>query len=126
MSIKNKIAQYKEWKSGVKHCTFNPDGPGVVRIHLIPPKFKLFSNAEYLVILNGYYILPLGYSWALMLSAFIDEVNEFDGVEISDGEESAIISDTVNLLYTIVDIFSKYSFETSSSVSGVTLPVDAL
>ena len=111
MSIKNKIAQYKEWKSGVKHCTFNPDGPGVVRIHLIPPKFKLFSNAEYLVILNGYYILPLGYSWALMLSAFIDEVNEFDGVEISDGEESAIISDTVRRMRRVYPMASVEEIE---------------
>ena len=111
MSIKNKIAQYKEWKSGVKHCTFNPDGPGVVRIHLIPPKFKLFSNAEYLVILNGYYILPLGYSWALMLSAFIDEVNEFDGVEISDGEELAIISDTVKRMRRVYPMASVEEIE---------------
>lgn len=111
MSIKNKIAQYKEWKSGVKHCTFNPDGPGVVRMHLIPPKFKLFGNPEYILILNGYYILPLGYSWALMLSAFIDEVNKFDGVEISNDDEAAIISDTIKRMRRIYPMASKEEIE---------------
>ena len=86
MGIKNKIAQYTEWKSGVKHCTFNPDEPGVVRMHLVPPKFNLFKNAPYILILNGYYLLPVGYSWAVMLSAFMDEVNRFDGAGISDAD----------------------------------------
>ena len=33
MGLQNKIAQYREYKNGVSHCTFNPEGPGVVRIH---------------------------------------------------------------------------------------------
>ena len=92
----NKIAQYRELKSGVKHCTFNPDGPGVVRIHLIPPKFNLFKSSSYIVILNGYYLLPLGYSWAVMLSKFISEVNKFDGKPITDSDFEAIFENTVN------------------------------
>ena len=111
MSIKNKIAQYREWKSGVKHCTFDPDGPGVVRIHLIPPKFRLFGNPEYLVILNGYYILPLGYSWALVLSAFMDEVNKFDGVEISEDDEALIVANTVKRINKIYAMVSKEEIE---------------
>ena len=75
MSITNKLAQYREYKSGVKQCTFNPNGPGVVRIHLVPPKFRLFGNSSYILILNGYYLLPLGYSWAIMLSEFMKKVN---------------------------------------------------
>ena len=90
MLLQNKIAQYKAYKNGIKHCTFNPNGPGVVRIHLIPPKFKLLSNESYLVILNGYYILPLGYSWALLLSKFIDEVNKYDGKPITENDEKVI------------------------------------
>ena len=95
MGIKNKLAQYNEWKSGVKHCTFNPNGPGVVRMHLVPPKFNLFKNAPYILILNGYYLLPVGYSWAVMLSAFMREVNKFDGKEISDADTEAIEETTV-------------------------------
>lgn len=95
MGIKNKIAQYKEYKSGVKHCTFDPEGPGVVRIHLIPPKFKVFGNPSYIVILNGYYLLPLGYSWAVMLSEFIKEVNKYDGRPISESDGDSITRNTV-------------------------------
>ena len=95
MGIKNKIAQYHEWKSGVKHCTFNPDGPSVVRMHLIPPKFNIFKNAPYILILNGYYLLPVGYSWAVMLAAFMEEVNKFDGKEISDEDVAGIEENTI-------------------------------
>jgi len=95
MGLINKIAQHKELKSGVKHCTFNPNGPGVVRIHLIPPKFNLFKSASYIVILNGYYLLPIGYSWAVMLSKFIGEVNKLDGKPISDEKYQEIFDRAV-------------------------------
>ena len=95
MSFKNKLAQRREWKKGVKHCTFDPMGPGVVRIHLIPPKFSLFGNPSHIVILNGYYLLPLGYSWAVMLSHFMDEVNAFDGKEITPADEERIFAQTI-------------------------------
>ena len=95
MSIQNKLAQRREWQKGVKHCTFDPQGPGVVRIHLVPPKFRLFGNPCHVVILNGYYLLPLGYSWAVMLSYFIDEVNMFDGREITDEDGKKIFANTV-------------------------------
>ena len=95
MGIQNRIAQYREYKNGVSHCTFNPEGPGVVRIHLIPPKFRLFRSSAYIVILNGYYLLPLGYSWALILSNFMKEVNLFDGKPITEADETAIVKNTV-------------------------------
>lgn len=104
MGLINKIAQYKELKSGVKHCTFNPNGPGVVRIHLIPPKFNIFKSASYIVILNGYYLLPLGYSWATMLSKFMGEVNKFEGKPISDSDYKQIFSNTVNKTYKIYSV----------------------
>ena len=107
MGILNKIAQYRELKSGVKHCTFNPDGPGVVRIHLIPPKFKLLKSASYIVILNGYYLLPLGYSWAIMLSAFMKETNEYSGREISEADYEKIIERTVKNTLKVYPFASK-------------------
>ena len=95
MGIQNKIAQYREYKKGVSHCTFNPEGPGVVRIHLIPPKFRLFRSNAYIVILNGYYLLPIGYSWALILSNFMELVNQFDGKPITEEDENFIWKQTV-------------------------------
>jgi MoaA/NifB/PqqE/SkfB family radical SAM enzyme len=101
MGIPNKIAQYREYKNGVSHCTFNPEGPGVVRIHLIPPRFRLFRSSAYIVILNGYYLLPLGYSWALILSNFMKEVNKFDGKPISEAAENAIIDRTIRNVHKV-------------------------
>ena len=95
MGIQNRMAQYREYKNGVSHCTFNPEGPGVVRIHLIPPKFRLFRSSAYIVILNGYYLLPLGYSWALILSNFMKEVNQLHGKPITEADEELIVENTV-------------------------------
>ena len=95
MGIQNRIAQYRAYKNGVSHCTFNPEGPGVVRIHLIPPKFRLFRSSPYIVILNGYYLLPLGYSWALLLSHFMQEVRRFDDKPITEEDEESIVEKTV-------------------------------
>ncbi|MBQ7345973.1 MAG: radical SAM protein [Oscillospiraceae bacterium] len=95
MGIKNKIAQYRQFKDGVSHCTFDPEGPGVVRIHLVPPKFRIFRSSAYIVILNGYYLLPIGYSWALILSYFMKEVDRFHGRPISASDEEKIVADTV-------------------------------
>ena len=99
MGLQDKIAHYKEFKQGVSHCTFNPEGPGVVRIHLIPPKFRLFGNSAYIVILNGYYLLPIGRSWALLLSFFMKEVNRYDGKPIGEAQEAQILKNTVGRMH---------------------------
>ena len=111
MGIPNKIAQYREYKNGVSHCTFNPEGPGVVRIHLIPPKFRLFRSSAYIVILNGYYLLPLGYSWALILSGFMKEVNAFDGKPITEKDEEEIVARTVGSVHRIYPTVPKKDIE---------------
>ena len=85
----NFIAQLRAYRRGVVHTTFNPERPGAVRIHLIPPRFRLFGNAPYTVILNGWWLLPLGYSWAVLLSRFIDEVNKYDGKPMKKKNVSA-------------------------------------
>ena len=95
MSLKSNRARRAAWEGGVKHCTFDPQGPGVVRIHLIPPIYRPFRRAESLVILNGYYLLPLGETLACLLSAFMDEVNAYDGRPISEEDGSRIFDGTV-------------------------------
>ena len=111
MSIRNLLAQYKEHKNGISHCTFNPEGPGVVRIHLVPPRFRLFGDRTYIVILNGYYMLPLGYSWALLLSKFMNEVNAFAGKPITENDEERIFKNTVKKTKSVYPSMSKEDIE---------------
>lgn len=111
MGLLNKLAQYREYRSGVSHCTFNPEGPGVVRIHLIPPRFRIFRSSAWIVILNGYYLLPIGYSWALILANFMKEVNKFDGKPISEADEDAILENTIRRVRRVYPTVSKDDIE---------------
>ncbi|MCR5503321.1 MAG: radical SAM protein [Lachnospiraceae bacterium] len=46
MKLSKRVLKYaREHFDEVKHTTFNPDGPGVVRIHLIPPKLSAPQKA---------------------------------------------------------------------------------
>ena len=116
MSIRSKIAEYKRYSRGVCHCTFNPGGPGVVRIHLVPPKFSLIGGGVHVVILNGYYVLPIGSSWAAILSEFIDRVNEFDSREIGEDDEKRIVDGTVE---SIAKLYSGVDKADIDEVAGV-------
>ena len=111
MSIRSKIAEYKRFKEGVCHCTFNPNGPGVVRIHLVPPKFKLFGSAPYVVILNGYYVLPMGAAWAAILAEFIREVNVFDAQPMTEEDERGVIKRTVSRIASLYPSVSREEIE---------------
>ncbi len=96
MTLKSKLKSYADSKKGVKHCTFDPDGPGVVRMHLIPPRFRLFGSDPYILVLNGYYLLPVGYSWAMMLGRFMDGINRYDGQELSEEDIRSVALNTVH------------------------------
>ena len=64
--LREKYYEWKNWK-GMVHTTWNPDGPGAIRIHLIPPRFSLWKFVPSVVILNGNQILPLNESWRFCL-----------------------------------------------------------
>lgn len=101
MGLRHKMMQYRAYQNGVSHCTFDPEGPGVVRIHLVPPKFRLFGSKSYIVILNGYYLLPVGYSWALMLNYFMQETNRYDGKPIDEEAERQIVDNTIRAMHKV-------------------------
>ena len=73
-----KVGQYLKSCNQIYHLTLDPKEESVIRIHLIPPK-KLKLNIPWVVILNGYYILPLQTGWAILLKEFIDAVNSEEG-----------------------------------------------
>ena len=66
----------------VLHTTLNPDGPGVIRIHLIPPKTGEDEFGPSAAIINGTDILPVNFVWAVILAEMIREINKYDGREI--------------------------------------------
>ena len=78
----------------VCHTTLNPEGPGVVRIHLIPPKYEGGKIAPSIAIINGQDIIPVNYSWSILLSEFIKEVNKYHGKEVSDADVESILENT--------------------------------
>lgn len=92
MKTPKRLYKYaKENYSGVLHTTLNPDGPGVVRIHLVPPKCENGYVAPAVAIINGQDIIPVGTSWTVLLSEFIKEVNKFSGRPINEQEADAIV-----------------------------------
>ncbi len=90
--LREKLYERKNW-GGVVHTTWNPNGPGVIRIHMIPPKFRWFRTEPSVVILNGQDILPIGESWAILLTEFIRGINEFGSGQMDDGILSGIMED---------------------------------
>ena len=78
----------------VMHTTLNPDGPGCIRIHLIPPKQDEDAFDPSVAIINGTDIVPVSFAWAVMLAELIREVNVYDGKEITEAEIEGILDRT--------------------------------
>ncbi|MBE5848570.1 MAG: radical SAM protein [Lachnospiraceae bacterium] len=92
----------------VKHTTLNPEGPGVVRIHMVPPKYDGPEPAGSVVILNGMDIIPINVSWAVLLSMLIDSINEYNGRPITEEEVVKIIESTVISARSVYRFVPKY------------------
>ncbi len=71
--------------SCVRHMTLDPYGPGVVRMHMIPPREDA-ADEPFLLLLNGAQLVPLNLSWAILLSNFMDALEPFSGREISESD----------------------------------------
>ena len=78
----------------VRHITLDPDGPGVVRIHIVPCH-KPDHETPFTVILNGQDILPLNVSWAILLTNLIEALKPYTGKEIRPEEWAAINAQAV-------------------------------
>lgn len=93
--VVNKLKEYLNNVNGVIHTTLNPNGPGVVRIHLVPPK-KPKLGVPWVIILNGQDVLPLNTGWAILLSEFISEANRTNGKPLTDKEIKILINKTIS------------------------------
>ena len=91
----------------VLHTTLNPEGPGVVRIHLIPPAKVGEEPGASIAIINGQDIIPVNTSWTILLAEFIKEVNQYSGREISDEETESILKNTCKNVRKVFPLLSK-------------------
>lgn len=100
MSHRYRLLQ-KAWEAGVVHATLDPRGPGVARLHLVPPKPSP-DDPPWLLFINGWHIIPIGPSWAGLLSTFLRELvsqTEVDR-EIGDEQLERVLSATCTKMHT--------------------------
>lgn len=91
----------------VLHTTLNPDGPGAIRIHLIPPKQEENTLNPSVAIINGTDILPVNFVWAVILAEMIRETNKYNGKEIGEKDIQSILDITSVNVKQIIPVFSK-------------------
>ena len=63
-----------DFKKGVAHVTLDPEGPGSVRLHLVPPSPNFWEEVPSLLVINGYFSIPVGPAWAMVLRFFFEEL----------------------------------------------------
>ena len=78
----------------VRHITLDPKGPGVVRIHMIPPRDET-PDAPFLLLLNGARLVPLNLSWAIMLANLMDQLQAYEGQELAEDRWQALLTAAV-------------------------------
>ena len=98
--------------SEVLHTTLNPDGPGAIRIHLIPPKPEEDALNPSVALINGTDILPVNFIWAVMLAELIRETNRFDGRAINEIDIQSILERTRDNVKKILPLYSDKRIET--------------
>lgn len=95
MKTSKRVIQYaRENFNEVLHTTLDPEGPGVVRIHLIPPAYDEHEVGASIAIINGQDIIPVNTSWSVLLAEFIKEVNQYSGREVTEDETRDILEKT--------------------------------
>ena len=78
----------------VRHITLDPKGPGVVRIHMIPPRDDT-PDAPFLLLLNGAQLVPLNLSWAIMLANLMDQLQAYEGQDLVEDQLEALLTAAV-------------------------------
>ncbi len=78
----------------VRHITLDPKGPGVVRIHMIPPRDDT-PDAPFLLLLNGAQLVPLNLSWAILLANLIDQLQAYEGQDLAEDQWEALLTAAV-------------------------------
>ena len=95
MKASRRELAYAEKNFGeVHHTTLDPEGPGVVRIHLVPPLVQEKDIGASVAILNGQDVIPVNTSWSILLTEFIRSVSEYSGRPVTDEDVAVILEKT--------------------------------
>jgi len=97
--------------SGVLHTTLNPEGPGVVRIHLVPPRCEEGYVAPSVAIINGQDIIPVSPAWSILLSELIKEINKYSGREVTQEDVDNIVKATCKRVRKVFPVISNKRFK---------------
>ena len=95
----------------VRHITLDPKGRGVLRIHMIPPRQDA-DNAPFLLLLNGSRLVALNLSWAILLANFMDRLEPFAGLEITESDWNAMAAGAV------AETHKTYPFTSKEQLAG--------
>ena len=101
---------YKETFTEVLQTTFNPNGPGAIRIHLIPPETEEGVKSS-VVIINGRDILPVSPNWTVILAEFIKAIDVYDGKTVGDAELNKIYDVTYSGVKKVLSLYPRKRFE---------------
>ena len=78
----------------VRHITLDPKGPGVVRIHMIPPGDDT-PDTPFLLLLNGASLVPLNLSWAILLANLMDQLQAYEGQDLAEDQWESLLTAAV-------------------------------
>ena len=106
-ATKRELQYAKEHFGEVHHTTLNPEGPGVVRIHLLPPQVTGQEISGSLAIINGQDIIPVNVSWSILLTELIEKINPYSGRELTKEDTEKIVSDTCSSVKKIYPFISR-------------------
>ena len=112
MNPEKRVREYAQRNfNEVYHCTLNPDGPGVVRIYLVPPLVEDADGSDEvgasIAIINGQDVIPVNTSWSILLIEFIRAVNRYDGKAVTDKDVEDIQAATCKAVRKVYPFISK-------------------
>jgi len=86
--------------ASIDHCTWNPKGTDVIRLHLVPPRPGITRRASLLTI-NGQHMVPLSHGNAALLRTFMRELTASiqPGREVSESEMRPILERTCEKMH---------------------------
>lgn len=101
--INRKEIMYRSEKMNeVRHATLNPNGPGAIRIHLIPPAMGVENAKDIdiekypaMIILNGQYYVPVNRSFSVLLNEFLTLLDKYAGKTVKDVDIEKIVKTTI-------------------------------